>query len=115
MIKVIQENCRASEDIITVLMSAAVRAGAEVVLIQESSVTEEEDRLCTKIKDGNYIYIYSDDAKKPYVTIAVSKDIKWNDYGGSRSLDRVGIDINNTRIINIYHHRDQRLDSSKIR
>jgi hypothetical protein len=31
MIEVIQANCRASEDIMTALMSAAVRAGAEVV------------------------------------------------------------------------------------
>jgi hypothetical protein len=38
MIKVLQANCRASEDIMTALMSAAVRAGAEVVLIQEPSV-----------------------------------------------------------------------------
>jgi hypothetical protein len=44
MIKVLQTNCRASEDIMTALMSAAVRAGAEVVLIQEPSVKGEEDR-----------------------------------------------------------------------
>jgi hypothetical protein len=85
MIKVLQANCRASEDIMTALMSAAVRAGAEVVLIQEPSVKEEEDRWKAKIKDGNYIYIYSDDVKKPYVITAVRKDIKWTDYGGSRS------------------------------
>jgi hypothetical protein len=115
MIKVLQANCRASEDIMTALMSEAVRAGAEVVLIQEPSVKEEEDRRKAKIKDGNYIYIYSDDVKKPYVITAVKKDIKWTDYGGSRSPERVGIDINSTRIINIYHHRDQRLDSGKIR
>jgi hypothetical protein len=114
MIKVLQAHCRASEDIMTALMSAAVRAGAEVVLIQEPSVKEEEDRWRAKIKDGNYIYIYSDDVKKRYVITAVRKDIKWTDYGGSRSPERVGIDINNTRIINIYHHRDQRLDSRKI-
>jgi hypothetical protein len=99
----------------TALMSAGVRAGAEVVLIQEPSVKEEEDRWKAKIKDGNYIYIYSDDVKKPYVITAVRKDTKWTDYGGSRSPERVGIDINSTRIINIYHHRDQRLDSGKIR
>jgi hypothetical protein len=115
MIKVLQANCRASEDIMTALMSAAVRAGAEVVLIQEPSMKEEEDRWKAKIKDGNYIYIYSDDVKKPYVITAVRKDIKWTDYGGSQSPERVGIDINSTRIINIYHHRDQRLDSGKIR
>jgi hypothetical protein len=33
----------------TALMSAAVRAGAEVVLIQEPSVKEEEDRWKEKI------------------------------------------------------------------
>jgi hypothetical protein len=43
------------------------------------------------------------------------KDIKWTDYGGSRSPGRVGIDIINTRFINIYHHKDQRLDRRKIR
>jgi hypothetical protein len=49
------------------------------------------------------------------VITAVRKDIKWTDYGGSRSPERVGIDINSTRVINIYHHRDQGLDSGKIR
>jgi hypothetical protein len=82
-------------------MSAAVRPGEEVVLIQEPSVKEEEDRWRAKIKDGNYIYIYSDDVKKPYVITAVRKDMKWTDYGGSRSPERVGIDINSTRVINI--------------
>jgi hypothetical protein len=38
MIKVIQANCRASEDIMTALMSAAVRVGAELVLIQKPSM-----------------------------------------------------------------------------
>jgi hypothetical protein len=52
MIKVIQANCRASEDIMMAPMSAAVRAGAEVVLIHDPSVKEEEDRRA-KIKDGN--------------------------------------------------------------
>jgi hypothetical protein len=99
----------------TALMSAAVRAGAEVILIQEPSVKEEEDRWRAKIKDGNYTYIYSDDVRKPYVITVVRKDIKWTDYGGGRSPERVGIDINNTRIINIYHHRVLRLDSRKIR
>jgi hypothetical protein len=51
MIKVLQANCRASEDIMTALMSAAERAGAEVVLIQEPCVKEEEDRWKAKIKD----------------------------------------------------------------
>jgi hypothetical protein len=115
MIKGIQANCRASEDIMTALVSAVVRTGEEVVLIQEPSVKEEEDRWRANVKDGNYTYIYSDDVKKPYVITAVRKGIKWTDYGGSRSPERVGIDINNTRIINIYHHRDHRLDSRTIR
>jgi peroxiredoxin len=68
MIKVLQANCRASEDIMTALMSAAVRAGAEVVLIQKPSVKEEEDRWKAKIKDGNYIYIYSDDVTTVTIT-----------------------------------------------
>jgi hypothetical protein len=63
MIKVIQANYRASEDIMTALMSAAIRAGAQVVLIQEPRVEEEEDWWREKIKDGNYTYIYSDDVK----------------------------------------------------
>jgi hypothetical protein len=49
LVQVIQANCRASEDIMTALISAAVRAGAEVVLIQEPSVKEEEDRWRAKI------------------------------------------------------------------
>jgi hypothetical protein len=61
MIKRIQANCRASEDIMTALMSAAVRAGAEVVLIQELSVKKEVDKWTVKITDGNYVYIYGGD------------------------------------------------------
>jgi hypothetical protein len=52
MIRVIQANCRASEDIMTALMSAAVRAGAEIVLIQEPSMKKEEDKWKAKIRDG---------------------------------------------------------------
>jgi hypothetical protein len=48
------------------------------------------------------------------VITAVRKYIKWTDYGGSRRPERLGIDINNTCIINIYHHWDHRLDSKKI-
>jgi hypothetical protein len=114
MITVLQANCRGSENIMMALMSAAVRAGAEVVLIQETSVKEAEDRWKAKIKDGNYIYIYSDDVKKPEVITAVRKDIQWTDYGGTRSPESVGIDIHYTRIINIYYYRDKRLDSRKI-
>jgi hypothetical protein len=114
MIKVIQENCRASEDIMTALMSAAVRAGAEVVLIQEPSVKKEEDGWKPKIRDANFIYIFSGDSDRPYVLTAIRKDIKWTDYGGSRSPERVGIDVGGTRIINIYHHREQKLDSTNI-
>jgi hypothetical protein len=99
MIKVIQANCRASEDIMTALMSAAVRAGAEAVLIQEPSVKKEEDKWKVKIRDGNYVYIYSGDNDRPYVLTAVRKDVVWNDYGGSRNAERVGIEIGNTRII----------------
>jgi hypothetical protein len=43
MIKVLQANCRVSEDIMTALMSAAIRPGAGVILIQELSVKEEEN------------------------------------------------------------------------
>jgi hypothetical protein len=73
MIKVIQANCRASEDIITALI--AVRAGAEVVLIQEPSMKKEEDKWKVKIRDGNYVYIYSGDNHRPYVLTAVRKDV----------------------------------------
>jgi hypothetical protein len=114
MIKVIQANCRASEDIMTALMSAAVRAGAEVVLIQEPSVKKEEGKWKVKIRDGNYVYIYSGDNDRPYVLTAVRKDVVWNDYGGSRNAERVGIEIGNTRIINIYHHREKRMDMMNI-
>jgi hypothetical protein len=93
MIKVIQANCRASEDIMTALMSAAVRAGAEVVLIQEPSVKKEEDKWKVNIRDGNYVYIYSGDNDRPYVLTAVRKDVVWKDYGGSRNAERVGIEI----------------------
>jgi hypothetical protein len=44
MIKVTQANCRASEDIMTALIAAAVRAGTEIVLLQEPSIKQEEDK-----------------------------------------------------------------------
>jgi hypothetical protein len=75
MIKVIQVNCTASEDIMPALMSAAVRAGAEVILIQEPSVKKDEDKWKVKIRDGNYVYIYSGDNDRPYVLTAVRKDV----------------------------------------
>jgi hypothetical protein len=53
------------------------------------------------------------------VFTAVRKDIKWTDYGGSRSSERVGIDVGGTWITNIYHtniyyHREHGLDSTNI-
>jgi hypothetical protein len=115
MIKVIQANCRASEDIMTALMAAAVRAGAEMVLVQEPSMKQEEDKWVAKIRDGNYVYIYSDSGPRPYVLTAIRKDIIWKDYGGSRGPERVGIEIGNTRVINIYHHREKTIDIASIR
>jgi hypothetical protein len=95
-------------------MSAAVRARAEVVLIQEPSVKKEEDKWKVKIRDGNCVYICSGDNDRPYVLTAFRKDVVWNDYGGSRNAERVGIEIGNTRIINIYHHREKRMDMMDI-
>jgi hypothetical protein len=83
MIKVPLVNCRASEDIMMALISTVVMIGAEVVLIQKSSVKEEEDWWKSKIKDGNDVYIYSNDVKKLYVITEGNKDIKWTDYGAS--------------------------------
>jgi hypothetical protein len=60
----------------TVLISAAVRAGVEVVLVQEPTVKEEENRWKAKIKDGKSIQIYSDDGKEPYVITLMRKDIQ---------------------------------------
>jgi hypothetical protein len=68
-------------------------------------VKKEEDKWKVKIRDGNYVYIYSGDNDRPYVLTAVRKHVVWNDYGGSRNAERVGIEIGNTRMINIYHHR----------
>jgi hypothetical protein len=45
----------------------------------------------------------SDD--RPYVHTAIRKDIEWNHYGGSRNVDKVGIEIEQLRI-EIYYHRD---------
>jgi hypothetical protein len=39
----------------------------------------------------------------------------WNDYGGERSAERVGIEIAGTQILNIYHHGDKVLDIESIR
>jgi hypothetical protein len=106
MIKILQAPCRLPEYIMRAYMFAAVRAAAEVGLIQKPSVIGDEDSWKAKIKHGNYIYIYSDDVKEPSVITAVRKDIKWTEYGGSHSPERIGIDINSLLIINIYHHRD---------
>jgi hypothetical protein len=114
MIKVIQANCRASEDIVMALISAAIRLGVEIVIIQEPSAKKEEDGWKPKIRDGNYIYIFSSDNDRPYLLTAIRKDIKWTDYGCRRSPERVGIDIDGTQVINIYHHRKQQLDSTNI-
>jgi hypothetical protein len=59
MIKVIHANCRASEDVMTALMSGAVRGGAEVIFIQEPSMRNEENGWTAKIRDANYTYIFS--------------------------------------------------------
>jgi hypothetical protein len=91
-------------------MCAAVRAGAGVVLIQEPSMRQEEDRWNAKIRDSNYIYIHSSGNDRPYVLTAIQKDLKWNDYGGTRIAERVEIEIAGTRLMNIYHHRECILD-----
>jgi hypothetical protein len=110
MIRVLQAKCRASEDIMTALMSAAVRAEAGVVLIQEPSMRQEEDWWKAKIRDSNYIYIFSSGNDRPYVPTAIQKDLKWNNYGGTRIAERVGIEIAGTRQMNIYHHRERILE-----
>jgi hypothetical protein len=46
-----------------------------------------------------------------YVPTAIRKDMAWNNYGRIRGSERVGIEISGTRIINIYHHRDQVFDT----
>jgi hypothetical protein len=105
MIKVIQANSKASEDIMTALMAAAVRAGAEIVVLQEPSMKQEEDKWVAKIRDGNYVYIHSDSSSSPYVLTAVKKDIMWKGYRGGKGPEIVGIEVGKTRVINIYHHR----------
>jgi hypothetical protein len=99
---VIQGNCRTSENIMTALMSAAVRAGAGVVLIQEPSMKTEEDGWKAKIRDANFIYIQNVGDNKPYVLTAITKDMNWDDYGSMRRPERVGIEIWKTGIINIW-------------
>jgi hypothetical protein len=91
----------------TALMSAVVRAGAEVVLIQEPSMRKEDHGWISKIRDENYIYIYSGREERPDLLTGIRKDVTWNDYGGIRNSESVGIEICRTRIINIYHYRDQ--------
>jgi hypothetical protein len=98
-----------------VLMPAAVRAGAEIVLLQESSMKQEKDKWVAKIRDRNDIYIHSDSGSRPYVLTAIRKDIIWKDYGGSRELKRVGIDVGNMQIINIYIHRENTIDITSIK
>jgi hypothetical protein len=110
MIRVNQANCRASDDIMTALMSGAVRAGAGVVLTQEPSMRQEKDGWKAKIRNSNYIHIHSSWNDRPYVLTAIQKDLKWNDYGGTRIAERVGIEIAGTRLMNINHHRECILD-----
>jgi hypothetical protein len=57
------------------LMAAAVRAGAEMVLVEEPSMGEEEDKWVAKIREGNHVYIHSDSGPRPYVLTAIRKDI----------------------------------------
>jgi hypothetical protein len=87
MIRVLQANCRASKDIMTALMSAAVRAGAGVVLMQEPSIRKEKegDGWIAKIRDANFIYIHGNSEDRPYVLTAIRKDLIWNGYGGERN------------------------------
>jgi hypothetical protein len=115
MIRVIQGNCRVLEDIMTALMSAAVRAGADIVLIQEPSMKKEEDGWKAKIRDANFIYIHSVGGNKPYVLTAIREDMNWNDYGCVRGSESVGIEIRKTRIINVYRHREKTLDITGIK
>jgi hypothetical protein len=75
IIRVIQANCRASEDILTALMSTAVRAGVEMVLIQEPSMRQEDYGWMSKIRGQNYIYVYSGREERPYVLTAIRKDV----------------------------------------
>jgi cytosine/adenosine deaminase-related metal-dependent hydrolase len=39
----------------------------------------------------------------------------WQDEGGSRGPERVGIEVGNTQIINIYHHRENSMDIASIK
>jgi hypothetical protein len=68
----------------TVLISAAVRAGAEVVLIQEPSMRQEKDGWKAKIRDPNFIYINSSDNDRPYVLIAILRIRKGMPMKGNR-------------------------------
>jgi hypothetical protein len=74
MINVLQAKCRASEDIMTVLMSESVRVGVEVVLIQKPTVKQEKDKWKVKIQDRKYVNIYSGDNDILYVLTAVRND-----------------------------------------
>jgi hypothetical protein len=76
-----------------------------VVLIQEPSV-KKEDQWKAKICDGNYIYVHSNSDDRLYILTAIRKYMEWNHYGESRNADKVGIKIEQLRIINIYYHRN---------
>jgi hypothetical protein len=99
---------------VTALMSAAVRAGADI-LIQEPSMKKEEGGWDAKILDANFIYIHGVGDNKPYVLTAIRKYMNWNDYGGVRGPERVGIEIRKTRVINVYHHKEKTLDITGIK
>jgi hypothetical protein len=68
-----------------------------------------------KLLDANFIYIHGIGDNKPYALTAIRKDMNWNDYGGVRRPERVGIEIRKTRMINVYHHREKTLDITGIK
>jgi hypothetical protein len=57
---------------------------------------QEEDGWKARIRNSNDIYIHSSENERLYVVIAIQKDLKWNDYGGTRIAERVGIEIAGT-------------------
>jgi hypothetical protein len=59
----------------TALVAAVVRAGADMVLVQKPSMKQEESKWVAKIRDRNYVYIYSNSGLRPYVLTAIRKDI----------------------------------------
>ena len=107
MIRVLQMNCGRSGDVMTDFLRSA-RREAEVVLIQEPWVRENEEigGGWQTIGDGNFIFLLSTGTgRRPKTLIGVKRDVEWHQYAGVDDPDLIAVEIDGVRIFNVYNQR----------